>query len=78
MYQKKKYNHKICMYPIFNSQVCVIVYVNFCHGNSAFLFGDSLLQPGPKDLAGAAPSNEKNKTRAFRCSVYKQYINRQI
>lgn len=44
-----------CRHPVFDCQVCVIVYVNFCHGNTAFLFCNSLLQPWPKDLAGTTP-----------------------
>lgn len=41
--------------PVFNSQVCVIVDVNFRHGNTAFLLRDCLLQPWSEDLTGTAP-----------------------
>lgn len=48
--QCRKWSH-----PVFNSQVCVIVYVNFGHGHASFLFCNSLLQPGPEDLTGTTP-----------------------
>lgn len=48
-------------HPIFNSQICVVIDVNFCHGDATFLFCNRFLQPRPKDLTGAAPPEKREK-----------------
>lgn len=59
--------HKKKSHPVFDSQVCVIVYVNFCHGNAALLFRHSLLQPWPKDFTGTTPPKKHTNTKQTRC-----------
>ncbi len=69
---KKNVKKSGVSYPIFDSQVCVIIYVNFCHGNTAFLFGNGLLQPRPKDLTGATPAKNTQTEQTSECSFPKR------
>lgn len=55
-------------HPVFDSQVCVIVYVDFRHGNAAFLFRDSFLQPRPEDLTGTTPPENTQTEPTSECS----------
>lgn len=58
-------------HPIFNGQVCVIIDVNFCHGDAALLFCNSFFQPRPKDLTGTAPSKRNAAQPGSVCSLLK-------
>lgn len=68
--------YKTQTHPILNSQVCVIVYVNFCHCNTAFLFSNSLFQPRAKDLTGTTPPKKTQQNQRQCCfSKGQRFVN---